>query len=128
MEVRKPERTNLSIQNTLRRILENYFKILGGWDSERICDLFTGREKLVCNSLYSWINDGSHSALDDLYTSTDPSIVESYLHVFRAIFQKTGHIEHYKMMMAEAFVEENTPGAIGDVPLDQLVEDAAISG
>ena len=27
-EVRKPERSNLAIQNTLRRILENYFKIL----------------------------------------------------------------------------------------------------
>ena len=28
-EVRKPDRSNLAIQNTLRRILENYFKILG---------------------------------------------------------------------------------------------------
>ena len=29
-EVRKGDRSNLTIQNTLRRILENYFKILGG--------------------------------------------------------------------------------------------------
>lgn len=105
VEVRKDDRTNLSIQNTLRRILENYFKILGGWDSDKICALFDGQEKLVCNSLFSWINDGSHSALDDLYASTDPSMVDNYLKVFRAIFEKTNHFEHYKMMMAEAYVD-----------------------
>ena len=104
-EVRKDDRTNLSIQNTLRRILENYFKILGGWDSDKICELFDGQDKLVCNSLFSWINDGSHSALDDLFVSTDPSLVDNYLDVFRAIFEKTGHLEHYKMMMADAYVD-----------------------
>jgi wobble nucleotide-excising tRNase len=104
-EVKKDDRTNLSIQNTLRRILENYFKILGGWDSDAICALFEGQEKLVCNSLFSWINDGSHSALDDMYASTDPSMVDSYLKVFRAIFEKTKHLEHYKMMMGDAYVE-----------------------
>jgi len=105
VEVRKGDRTNLSIQNTLRRILENYFKIMGGWDSDGICDLFEGQEKLVCNSLFSWINDGSHSALDDLYVSTDPSRVDNYLKVFQAIFEKTNHHEHYKMMMGDAYVE-----------------------
>lgn len=104
-EVKKDDRTNLSIQNTLRRILENYFKILGGWDSDNICALFEGQEKLVCNSLFSWINDGSHSALDDVYASTEPSMVDNYLKVFRAIFEKTNHLEHYKMMMGEAYVE-----------------------
>lgn len=104
-EVKKDDRTNLSIQNTLRRILENYFKILGGWDSDAICALFEGQDKLVCNSLFSWINDGSHSALDDVYASTDPSMVDGYLKVFRAIFEKTNHLEHYKMMMGDAYVE-----------------------
>src|ERR1035437_3760059 len=104
-EVKKDDRTNVSIQNTLRRILENYFKILGGWDSDAICALFQGQEKLVCNSLFSWINDGSHSALDDVCASTDPSMVDSYLKVFRAVFEKTHHFEHYKMMMGDAYVE-----------------------
>jgi len=108
VEVQKDDRTNLSIQNTLRRILENYFKILGGWDSDKICALFEGQEKLVCKSLFSWINDGSHSALDDLYASTDPSVVDNYLKVFRTIFEKTGHIEHYKMMMESDYTEELT--------------------
>lgn len=107
-EVRKPERSNLAIQNTLRRILENYFKILGGIELDEICAMFDGREKIICKSLCSWVHDGSHYAHDDLYISIDHSMVEIYLKVFRGIFVKARHIEHYKMMMGDAFVEEPT--------------------
>lgn len=105
-EVRKPERSNLAIQNTLRRILENYFKILGGTDFDDLCAMFDGKEKLICKSLCSWVHDGSHYAHDDLYVSIDDSMVDTYLRVFRAIFDKSGHSAHYKMMMADAFVEK----------------------
>ena len=104
-EVRRPDRSNLTIQNTLRRILENYFKILGGVDPDKICAMFEGKERLICKALFSWVNDGSHFAHDDLYVSIDDSMVESYLNVFRAIFAKSDHIAHYKMMMGDAFVE-----------------------
>jgi wobble nucleotide-excising tRNase len=103
-EVRKPERSNLAIQNTLRRILENYFKILGGLEFDDLCAMFDGKDKLVCNALCSWVHDGSHYAHDDLYVSIDDLSVESYLKVFRAIFDKSGHSAHYKMMMGDAFV------------------------
>ena len=105
-EVRRPERSNLAIQNTLRRILENYFKILGGIGLDELCAMFDGREKIICKSLCSWVHDGSHYAHDDLYVSIDDSTVENYLRVFRNIFVKARHIEHYKMMMGDAFVEE----------------------
>ncbi|HWA09870.1 MAG TPA: N-6 DNA methylase [Opitutaceae bacterium] len=104
-EVREPERSNLAIQNTLRRILENYFKILGGIEFDDLCAMFDGKEKLICKSLCSWVHDGSHYAHDDLYVSIDDSMVDSYLKVFRAIFDKSGNSAHYKMMMADAFVE-----------------------
>lgn len=103
-EVRKPERSNLAIQNTLRRILENYFKILGGIEFDQLCAMFDGKEKIICKSLCSWVHDGSHYAHDALYVSIDDSMVDSYLKVFRAIFEKSGHDAHYKMMMAGAFV------------------------
>jgi wobble nucleotide-excising tRNase len=99
MEVRDGGRSNLSIQNTLRRILENYFKILGNVNPDSLYIHFEGKEKLVCKSLFSWVNDGSHSALDDLYISVDGTAVDTYLEVFRKIFKKSGHSEHYKMMM-----------------------------
>ncbi|MCH6483608.1 AAA family ATPase [Pseudoxanthomonas sp. LH2527] len=105
-EVRKPERSNLAIQNTLRRILENYFKILGGMEFDQLCSLFEGKEKLICKSLCSWIHDGSHYAHDDLYVTIDDAMVDAYLKVFRAIFGKSGHGAHYRMMMGDAFVEE----------------------
>ena len=50
-EVRKVDRSNLGIQNTLRRILENYFKILGGIEFDQLCAMFDGKEKLICKSL-----------------------------------------------------------------------------
>ncbi len=104
-EVRNPDRSNLTIQNTLRRILENYFKILGGVDPDNITGMFEGKEKMICKSLFSWVNDGSHFAHDDLYISIDSSTVETFLKVFQAIFDKTHHSSHYKMMMGDAFVK-----------------------
>jgi wobble nucleotide-excising tRNase len=108
-EVRKPERSNLAIQNTLRRILENYFKILGGIEFDQLCAMFEGKEKIICKSLCSWVHDGSHYAHDDLYVSIDDTMVDSYLGVFRSIFDKAGHSAHYKMMMGDAL--ETSAGA-----------------
>lgn len=105
-EVRAQNKSALTIQNTLRRILENYFKILGGIDTDKICEMFDGKEKCICKSLFSWVNDGSHFAHDDLYVSIDSNQIENYLSVFRRIFEKSGHIAHYKMMMGEECIEE----------------------
>ena len=95
----------------MRRILENYFKILGGIEFDELCKMFEGREMIICKSLCSWVHDGSHYAHDDLYVSIDDSMVENYLKVFRAIFVKSGHLAHYKMMMGDAFAEEPAAAA-----------------
>lgn len=108
-EVRRPDRSNLTIQNTLRRILENYFKILGGIDLNDLNAKFDGQEKLICKSLISWVNDGSHFSHDDLYISISDSMVEPYLNVFREIFKKSDHMAHYKMMMGDAYIEVPAP-------------------
>lgn len=109
-EVRKPDPSSLTIQNTLRRILENYFKILGGIDIKELSAMFDGKEKIICNSLCSWVHDGSHYAHDDVYVSIDIPMVDSYLRVFRSIFDKSGHGSHYKMMMGDAYVENISLG------------------
>ena len=108
-EVRRPDRSNLTIQNTLRRILENYFKILGGVDLNDLNSKFDGQEKLICKSLISWVNDGSHFSHDDLYVSISDSMIEPYLNVFREIFKKSDHMAHYKMMMGDAYVDLPAP-------------------
>lgn len=115
-EVRNENRSNLTIQNTLRRILENYFKILGNMDKDKIIEKFAGREKVICGSLFSWVNDGSHSTHDDLYVSGDAATVDTYLRVFKQIFEKTGHEQHYYMMMG------TKPVPTSDVaPVDNVV-------
>ncbi|WP_322037509.1 AAA family ATPase [Burkholderia cepacia] len=99
-ELRRPDRSNLTIQNTLRRILENYFKILGGVDPDSICSKFEGRERFICKSLFSWVNDGSHFAHDDIFVS-DGASVDAYLKVFKSVFYTLKHDAHYRMMMRE---------------------------
>ncbi len=101
MEVRGIDRPSPSLQNTLRRILEHYFKILGNVDSDTICAKFEGQEKLICRSLFSWVNEGSHSVHDDPHFSPDESVVETYLGVFKKIFEKTDHKAHYEMMIGD---------------------------
>lgn len=93
--------TDPRIENTLRRILEHYFKILGSIDRDNICAKFDGPDKHVCNSLFSWINAGSHSAFDDAHIAPRETMTQNYLQVFKKIFEKTGHIAHYEMMMGD---------------------------
>ena len=90
-----------TIQNTMRRILEHYFKILGGTEYYRsLLEKFEGPEKMVCNSLVSWMNAGSHHVFDDLHMSDDSD--DLYRKVFREIFEKSEHIAHYDMMMGDS--------------------------
>lgn len=111
-EVRDQDRSNLTIQNTLRRIIENYFKILGSVDTDQILSHFEGRDQQICASLFSWVNDGSHSAHEDFYISVDESVVARYLDVFHRIFEKTGHEGHYQMMMGARSAAGSTAGAV----------------
>lgn len=102
-EVQDDNRNNATIQNTLRRILEYYFKLLGGIPLDNLYKKFEGEDKIKCKALCSWINDGSHSSFDeDFYTPLDDAMVDKYLDVFKQIFQETDHIAHYNMMMGTA--------------------------
>jgi len=98
-EVKNADHSKLTIQNTLRRILEHHFKILGGINPNEICSMFDGSDRFICQSLFSWLNDGSHSIHDDINIAIDNSTVERNLKIFKEIFQRSGHIAHYNMMM-----------------------------
>jgi wobble nucleotide-excising tRNase len=98
----------ITIQNTMRRILENYFKILGKFSDGDIEAQFENlQEQQVCRSLLYWINDGSHCLPDDLYIQSQNDTVDIYLKVFRDVFYHSKHIAHYNMMMGieEAQIE-----------------------
>lgn len=90
----------ISLQNTMRRILENYFKILGNLDYKDIYTKFEDvQEKRICKSLISWINDGSHTIHDELFVQQQDELNSLYIKIFEDIFKKMEHEKHYKMMM-----------------------------
>lgn len=97
------QNSGITIQNTMRRIIENYFKILGKYaDDDLIKSFDNHQEQEICRSLVCWINDGSHGLPDDLYIEQQETILEKYLEVFKQIFIKMGHEEHYKMMYRDS--------------------------
>jgi wobble nucleotide-excising tRNase len=99
-EVKNSESTNrITIFNSLRRILEYYFKIIGDYNYEEIVNKFEFEDMQTCKALISWINDGSHFINDDLLVETEIESVDRYLKVFKDIFEKLGHLSHYNMMM-----------------------------
>ncbi len=103
-EVKQAKENNaswVSLQNVMRRIIEYYFRILGGFKhNHNLSECFKNiREQQVCNSFISWFNDGSHGISDDLFVQSQDTSIETYLKVFENIFKRTGHEAHYKMMM-----------------------------
>jgi len=99
-DLREPSQsTNKGIFNTMRRILEHYFQVIGGINYEECINLFEGEELLICKALISYINDGSHSIFEDLIVSFDDEDIDKYLRVFKMVFEKLHHIDHYNMMM-----------------------------
>nr|WP_232779968.1 AAA family ATPase [Helicobacter pylori] len=103
-EVKQAKENNaswVSLQNVMRRIIEYYFRILGGFKhNDSLNECFENiEEKQVCNSFISWFNDGSHGISDDLFVQSQDISIETYLKVFEKIFEITGHEAHYKMMM-----------------------------
>ncbi|MCM1306878.1 MAG: AAA family ATPase [Bacteroides sp.] len=86
------------VKNCMRRILESYFSFVGDEWQDKIIDKFdTVEEKIIAQSLISWINEGSHDVPDDI--DIDPyGDIGLYKKVFREIFIKTNNEEHYKMM------------------------------
>lgn len=101
-ELKNREKQSLaSIQNIMRRILENYFKFLGNMDLDSLEEKFEYEDKIRCRSLISWINDGSHFISDDLYVESSEDVVERYFDVFKKIFDTQGHMAHFNMMMGD---------------------------
>lgn len=92
--------SGITIQNTLRRILENYFSILGSKRDDVLINKFSSQEEReICRSLLSWANEGSHTLPDDLFIEAPDGTITKYLEVFKNIFSHTENIGHYNMMM-----------------------------
>ena len=104
-----PSISQISIQNAMRRIIENYFGMLGKEKDDYLLEHFENAEdQMIAKSLLYWINDGSHSIPDDLHIDSFTDAVPKYKKVFRGIFKVSGHLAHYNMMMRIAEESEST--------------------
>lgn len=100
LELKSNRNSGITTQNIMRRIIENYFKLLGKYGDDNLINKFPSvPEQEICRSLISWINEGSHSIPDDLFIEHMETTIEKYNEVFKNIFIHTGHEEHYNMMM-----------------------------
>lgn len=99
-EIKRDDLNYVSIQNSMRRIIEFYFRLLANIDEETLINSFENEEdKKICRSLISWINVGSHEIFDDINYNPNYEEIGKYKEVFKKIFEHTKHIEHYNMMM-----------------------------
>jgi wobble nucleotide-excising tRNase len=94
-----PEGASIGLQNILRRILENYFRVMGGMSDKDLVGNFEGPEQVICRSLISWANSGSHTIVDTMDFSPTDFTTTIWLRVFEEIFTNAGQSDHYRMMM-----------------------------
>jgi wobble nucleotide-excising tRNase len=91
--------SSIGIHNTMRRILEYYFKVMGGRKIKEIIEGFPLEKREACSALWSWSNDGSHSVMDELFVTLDDEAIELHKTIFREVFINEGHGAHFDMMM-----------------------------
>ncbi|MBX8996909.1 AAA family ATPase [Corynebacterium testudinoris] len=87
------------LPNAMRRIIENYFHITGGIDTDKVIAKIPESDRWACKALLAWYNDGSHTAPWDVDYSSISSDATTYIRAFRQIFDAAGHSAHYEMMM-----------------------------
>ena len=109
---------SITTPNIMRRILENYYKFFGNIDVNEIIEEFPDEEKVVCNSLLSWANDGSHHVNDDLYVDSNQELNMTYLDVFGKIFKNSNHESHFNMMMGSSFSESNEHSEVDEATME----------
>lgn len=90
----------VGLENIMRRILETYFRVMGGgiWDDD-ITPHLEQAEQHVFQALFRWSNEGSHSILEEAFYTPTPITQDVYLNVFRRVFEVTNQIAHYEMMV-----------------------------
>lgn len=99
-DIKRDSTDCISLQNSMRRIIEFYFKFLSNIDENKLIEKFDKNEQVICKSLFAWVNAGSHEIIDDYNISFSNEQIDKFKSVFKKIFEITGHIEHYNMMMS----------------------------
>lgn len=97
-----PDCKPLTAQNVSRRIIETFFKLMGGVKVEDIIKEMGSPEREIARSFLSWANAGSHSPFDDETFINTRTTTERYRNVLQTIFEVAGYSDHCAHMIALA--------------------------
>ena len=92
----KENRDSTTLDVTLRRIIETYFKAFGGISADDIVNELDEKDQMAARSLLSVPVASEEDSAADLDFAFER---ERYVRVFKNIFEKTNHLEHYRKMM-----------------------------
>jgi len=98
---------SLTLELTLRRIIETWFNASGGISPDELISKLDQEDRMAASSILFWPIAGSDGINEDLSGTFDR---EHYLQVFRELFEKTNHLEHYNKMMGEHSGSPNRAG------------------
>lgn len=112
--------TPVGLENVARRIIEWYFRTLGGIPShERPGDL-APEDDHVISMFHTWANAGSHTIVDDVDQTVHLGGTLQFLKLLRRYFDLMSHSSHFEMMvrsvggetlLADGAVLAQTPSA-----------------
>ena len=83
---------------------------------------------MQCQSLISWVNDGSHYAPDELFVAIGDGMAASYMRIFFKIFKAANHDAHYRMMMGEDYVDLDPDEPADELPASSEEDDEDLIG
>lgn len=92
----------MGLPNLMRKIIETYFIDNGGYNKHKLlAGAYVARleDKRTIETLGKWIDEGSHSINDNLFSVDEETLYERYMDAFRLLFETMGQEAHYKMMM-----------------------------
>lgn len=93
---------SMTLDITLRRIIENYFEAFRKISLEDILSQVEGEDQRIARSLLVWSTESGDGGNSQVVGTFDR---ERYLKVFRDIFEKTNQLDHYQQMMGNSQTE-----------------------
>ncbi|MBD2803251.1 AAA family ATPase [Xenorhabdus sp. ZM] len=100
-DIKNNEASEIILPNIMRNILEYYFAFIHNTDFLRktLSKMSEELDNDAYNGFYRYIARGSHSDPINIIEEFKCIGVDRYLDLFKDIFEKTNHIEHYNKMM-----------------------------
>lgn len=90
----------LTAQNVSRRIVETFFRLVGGIEPADVISTMEAPDREIARSFMSWAHSGSHSPIDDETFVNTNATTDIYKRVLGLVFENAGYKEHFEKMTA----------------------------